>query len=674
MEKSENMIEFTHEDIQKELSDLLDEMNIDCYLTFTADCHLNEYVGESDELLSILTGFFGSNGVAFTFSTTFLKENPNIKNLLWTDGRYFLQAQNESKYELRKKKVSIIFQEELKDKVKTVALDKSRVPHKYFKTMQSLLEEIKIGIVPVGENLIVKSINNLIQKNNKDENNNQKELSECKLSLKNLLTQKTTVFDMRRNCGDIIYLENYKLMDFVENVKVLDHIRSYGLNVFDDEIMLKNNLINNVTGSSYQNKIERVRNVIKDDILVVSALDTICWILNVRGADIEYNPVFFAYLIVSSTKVILFTDVEIYLKDVEVKKYDEFYKFLKDELAEEKHRIIISEDSNAELVEKIESINAKNNFAVEAELNQPESIFTPEIKQMQSIKNDMELAGMVLSYFYDGIALCNTLGEIERKLKENKILTEKDCSDILLGHKKGFNAFVQPSFETISCTGANCAIIHHRPSDAVVKLNECYLIDSGSQYFFGTTDTTRTCLFSDVSAFLNELQHDYTLVLKGHVSIMMKEYELEDMYAEIDARSRSFLREEEKDFAHSVSHGVGHFLNVHECPPSVNRLSKDKIQANVVISNEPGYYLEGKYGIRIENLIFSKETEEGKKYFNNFTTVPYDVDLIEKSMLSNEEIQFINEIHEKTYELLKEHVNEDGLVYLKKHTRKISNK
>ena len=347
----------------------------------------------------------------------------------------------------------------------------------------------------------------------------------------------------------------------------------------------------------------------------------------------------------------LFTDCEVYLKDVEIYKYADFYEKAEGLLGK---KVIISEDCNAYLA---------NLFEVE---NVSDNLFTSKIKQMQAKKNETELVGMILSYFYDGIALINTFGQIQEMSEE---FTEMDCAEILLKNKNDLPGFVQPSFETISCTGSNGAIIHHRPTDTIVDKKAPYLIDSGSQYLFGTTDTTRTCLF-DNDKTKDDLIKDYTLVLKGHLKVMMHKYKLDDTWAKIDEVSREFLKNDGKDFCHSVSHGVGHFLNVHEHPPIVSSESKEMIEGDFVFSNEPGYYKEDHYGIRIENLVFSRKCEEYVQIVN-FTMVPYDLDLIDLKMLSIEEKEYLNELNMKIHNLFEDELTSAGLKYLKQHTKKI---
>ncbi|OQS53575.1 xaa-pro aminopeptidase [Ecytonucleospora hepatopenaei] len=235
---------------------------------------------------------------------------------------------------------------------------------------------------------------------------------------------------------------------------------------------------------------------------------------------------------------------------------------------------LISDNTNAYLGDKILLHNnltlQKTNIFDKESLNNISQakdyykmFFTNKVIYMQATKNSAEIAGMILSYFYDGIALCNTFGEIERVLMDKKEnLTEIDCSNILLGHKKKFkDFFIQPSFETISSTGANCAIVHHTPGSDRINPYECYLMDSGSQYMFGTTDTTRTVLFGDFKKenkeesdkfldmeYYEKLVHDNTLVLKCHLNVMISSYSKNDTWEMVDSRGREFLLKENKDY------------------------------------------------------------------------------------------------------------------------------
>ncbi|ORD94134.1 AMPP1 [Enterospora canceri] len=596
-------------ELHKRVLKLMKVYGIDAYLSYTADCHHNEYIGTQDLRVTMLTGFTGSNGIAMT------AEVP----LLWTDGRYYIQAERESTYSLRKEAPS-----EVARNFKKISFDLRLVSTKFYDEFTKKLKEKGVEFVAIDENLVDRAI---------EEINRERGVEEKMLELDGRR------YSLTRRVGDVTYLENYQLIDFVaDDLRAVNYLKAFGFTKLDE----------NVSGSSYQDKIGKVREVAGDRTLLVTELDTICWILNVRGNEIDYNPLFYGYLVLSRDDVILFVDSEVYLKGVATREYRQFEEYLNEKLVHE--RVLVSSQCSQYLANKM--VNAE---------------FTEEIRIMQSKKNQTELAGMTLAYYYDGIALTNLLGHLSRSKEE---YTEKQVADLLLRYKKNLPGFVQPSFETISCTGSNAAIIHHSPSDAVVDYDSVYLIDSGSQYLFGTTDTTRTCHFRKPAP---ELVHDNTLVLKCQLNAMMKVFKEEAEFSELDEAGRIYLKNEEKEFKHGLSHGVGHFLCVHEHPPIISPNKKEAFYDNCVFSVEPGFYLENEYGIRIENLVYCKKNKEAEGGYSlvNLTMVPYDQGLIDQSMLNEQEKAYLNTFNQLLLELFEGSLNEEGWHYLKSNAHKI---
>lgn len=617
-------------DPEKMLRCIMQEHNLDAFLTFTADSHLNEYIGPQDQRVQRLTGFSGSNGIAITCD----------EPCLLTDPRYYIQAANESTYPLCKDPLSVYIAGK---GYKRVGLDPRFISSRGFKRYAEALEKNGVALVGVAED------------------------EPCD-----------------RPTSSLVYLERIKLQDFLSfpgaGDKIVEHLNSMGLRDFGQ----------NVTGSHYKDKIERVRRVAGDRRLIVTELDTICWILNIRAFDIEYNPVVYSFLAIDSGSAVLFTDHQVDIEGIAVRKYFEFEQFLnsiKDE------RVLVSGDCNYFIYSQFEDIE-----------------LTDEIRSMQASKNETELAGMALSYFYDGVGLTNLFGY----MASSAGFTERDIADKLDQLKRGLPGYVGPSFETIACTGTNSAIVHHSCTDAVVDKSRVFLLDSGSHYYFGTTDTTRTMLFGDVRSAAGDnnnddecamanfdknndridftdniisvdennnticdtdhsedsLIHDNTLVFKGQITAMMKCYASDAKYADIDDISRSFLKKEEKDFGHATGHGVGHFLCVHEHPPTIASKSELALCASHVFSIEPGYYREGEYGIRIENLVFSRAASSGMELVN-ITMVPYQLRMLEARALTQEEKEYVNEFSRRCYALLKDCVTPEGLAFLEENTQMI---
>lgn len=573
--------------------------NLDGYIVFNSDVHLNEYIRECDRRVFKLSGFSGSNG------TIIIGRN----SCLITDGRYYIQALNESKFPLYKGKICEFLTE---NNYKRVSFDTRTIASRNFEYLKDQFSKNGIKLV------------------------------ETEFSFTDLSDQSNAV-DQNDHSGitddSIIYLENHNLKDYLQIPGKLDksenllkeYLSSLGFKKYDC----------NVTGSFYLEKIEKVRKLIENRILIVTELDTIAWILNLRGSDVEYNPIFFSFLIITKNETVLFCNKTVILKDITVKKYEEFDKYLE--------RIagfpaIISGDCNQSIFSKFTDI-----------------IRTNKIRELQAEKNEIELCGMALAYFFDGIALTELFAFIQNK----DGLTEENISNKLHEIKQSFKGYVQPSFGTISATGENAAIIHHQASPRAVNKDQVYLIDCGSQYYFGTTDTTRTLFFGNEVG--ENLRHDYTLVLRGQMGAMMKEYEPDATYSEIDRLSRFFLKEEDKNFEHATGHGVGHFLCVHESPPAIYEKNFNLIKPNQVFSVEPGYYKEGEYGIRIENLVISREDGDQMKLIN-ITTVPYQNKLVDVGMLTAEEKEYYNLCNATCLKAFGGFLSEKALEFIKENS------
>lgn len=583
--------------IEDYVREIIRKHDLDCYAIFNSDVHLNEYILKRDMRVFCISGFSGSNG------TVVISKEP----CLITDARYYIQAQEESKFPLCKDK---LHEHIVSKQYKKVSFDTKTISSSRFKKLMETFSENSIEFVETEFKFVI----------GLDENQHDDRPSE------------------------IVYLEQYNLKDYL-------HVSDESEGLEYDPVIREylsslgfNNIDGNVTGSRYQDKIERVRQAIGEKVLIVTELDTIGWILNLRGFDIEFNPVFFSFLVITKDEVLLFTDRPVVLDMVRVRPYCAFEEYLESIV---ERPAVISGDCNQFIYSKFKDVE-----------------LTGTIRELQATKNEVELCGMALAYFFDGIALAELFGFIHN----NSGLTEKTIADELHNIKTKFKGYIQPSFDSISSTGANAAIVHHRASLAKIDKSKVYLIDCGSQYYFGTTDTTRTLFFGpDID---EQLVHDYTLVLKGQLNAMMKEYNSESTCAEIDEISRSFLKKEEKDFGHSTGHGVGHFLCVHEHPPSVHGKSEDRLQPNMVFSVEPGYYKEGEYGIRIENLVASRKIGDTIKLVN-ITIVPYQNRMVNVSMLSEEEKVYYNSCNEKCIKTLQKYISYEAFEFLKNNSYKI---
>ena len=247
---------------------------------------------------------------------------------------------------------------------------------------------------------------------------------------------------------------------------------------------------------------------------------------------------------------------------------------------------------------------------------------------------------------------------------EKKKITEISAAEKLFKFRKKNNKFKYLSFPTISGSGPNGAVIHYRATkktDRPLKKGDIYLVDSGGQYEFGTTDVTRTISLENKS---KRIKNIFTRVLKGHIAVANFKLKRGTSGSNIDKSARKFLREIGLDYAHGTGHGVGYYLNVHEGPQAISKNNKIKLKAGMVLSNEPGYYEKNKFGIRIENLIFVKNVK-GKNYFENLTLAPIEKNLIDQSLLDKNEINWINNYHKKVFTHLKDKMNKRELLDLK---------
>jgi len=259
----------------------------------------------------------------------------------------------------------------------------------------------------------------------------------------------------------------------------------------------------------------------------------------------------------------------------------------------------------------------------------------------KSIKNLTEIKNMKKSHMVDGVALTKFLFWLKKNLRKKKI-TEISAQKKLEGFRKMNKTYKFPSFSTISGTGPNSAIIHYKASvksNRTLKKGDLYLIASGGQYSFGTTDVTRTISLDNNSNFKREI---YTRVLKGHIAVSGYKIRKNSKGSDIDRNARKSLKKIGLDYPHGTGHGVGYFLNVHEGPQSLSKNNKVNLKPGMIISNEPGYYKEGYFGIRIENLIYIK-----KNKFEELTMAPIEKDLIKKKMLNKKEKSWLNKYHTK---------------------------
>jgi len=390
-------------------------------------------------------------------------------------------------------------------------------------------------------------------------------------------------------------------------------------------------------GQTSQEKIVKVKNVLlknKVDYLLVTAPENVAWILNIRGYDSAFSPMPNARLLINSKGDIdLFSQPE---KVIKIKKnFSKKIKFHNEDKIEKMLRNLWK--NNIWLDSLSCSIHYKNLLRKRNRIIEK----MDPIYFFKSIKNSTEIKKMKKSHMVDGVALTKFLFWLKKNFRKKKI-TEISAQKKLERFRKMNKTYKFPSFSTISGAGPNSAIIHYKASiksNRTLKKGDLYLVDSGGQYSFGTTDVTRTISLDNNSKFIREI---YTRVLKGHIAVSDYKIRKNSNGSDIDRNARKSLKKVKLDYPHGTGHGVGYFLNVHEGPQSFSKNNKVNLKAGMIISNEPGYYKEGHFGIRIENLIYIK-----KNKFEELTMAPIDKDLIKKKMLNKKEIGWLNKYHTK---------------------------
>ena len=390
-------------------------------------------------------------------------------------------------------------------------------------------------------------------------------------------------------------------------------------------------------GQSFQEKIRKVKNILlknKVDYLLVTAPENVAWILNIRGSDSAFSPIPNARLLISSKgNIVFFSQLK---KVTKIKKnFSKEIEFYDEKKIEKKLRNLWK--SNIWLDSLSCSIHYKNLLSKKNRIVEK----IDPIYFFKSIKNPTEMQNMKKSHIADGVALTKFLFWLKKNFGKKKI-TEISAQKKLENFRKMNKHYKFPSFSTISGTGPNSAIIHYKAStksNRTLRKGDLYLVDSGGQYFFGTTDVTRTISLDNKSKFIKDI---YTIVLKGHIAVSNYKIRRNSKGSDVDRNARKFLNKIKLDYPHGTGHGVGYFLNVHEGPQSISKKNEVKLKPGMIISNEPGYYKEGYFGIRIENLIAAK-----KNKFEELTMAPIEKNLIKKKMLNEKEINWLNRYHVK---------------------------
>ena len=444
------------------------------------------------------------------------------------------------------------------------------------------------------------------------------ENTKCKLKL------------IEKNLVDLIW----KDQPYTEYTKIFDHPIKFA-------------------GETREKKLNKLKNFLDDntiDYYFVTGLDNIAWVLNIRADDIKYTPLVYAHLLIS--------------------KNSKHSLYIKENVISDTLKKTIKENVNIFDINKISSIFENISFSDKIgfdyntttyyflKLLEEKNIQSINLKNpcilLKAIKNDTEKVGAKKAHIRDGVSITKYIFWLKNKM-DPKSYNEISVANHLEDIRKKNDFFHSLSFDTISAIDKNAALPHYRvteESKTSFSKNNIYLVDSGAQYYDGTTDITRTIILGSPT---QEQKDRFTRVLKGHITLSSHVFEKGTKGTDIDYLARLSLNEINLDYDHGTGHGIGSFLSVHEGPQRIAKKSmfeSVELMPGMILSNEPGYYKENEYGIRTENLVLIKENDDGMLYFENISWCPIDVELIEKKLLSKQEILWLNKYHSDVFKNL----------------------
>lgn len=423
------------------------------------------------------------------------------------------------------------------------------------------------------------------------------------------------------------------------------------------------------SGESVKSKIEKCRKFFASrnaDAMLVSTLDEVAWVTNLRGADALCTPIFYSYLIIEKEKSTLFVDTDKITDEISeymranainVAQYSLFAQHLRENLSES--QVLLE--------------NAKCNVATSQLLNGKIASTEKFIENLKAVKNHTQLECERKIMVDDGVALVRLLMWLEKNRGNG--LHETDVAEKIAELRKHSSEYICESFDTIAGFADHGAIVHYsakKGCDYTLTPDNIILIDTGGNYLGGTTDITRTVSLTDAPS--TEQKRDYTLVLKGHIAIQMQKIPAKTVGFQIDTLARQYLWQAGLNYGHGTGHGVGHFLGVHEGPQSMSKKSVDcELKEGMFITDEPGLYRTGKWGIRIENMLAVKKSENTEfgefMQFETLTLCPYDCKLIETSLLTNEEKKWLNDYHRQVRQKLTNFLNVEENAWLEVQTK-----
>lgn len=584
----------------EKLRKIMKRENIDYYIVPSADFHQSEYVSECFKSRAYITGFTGSAGTALIGMD---------KAILWTDGRYFIQAEQQLAGS-------------------GIELYKMRIPG------WPSLEEYLSANMKEGECLgfdgRVFSINEYKE-------------------FKKIQQSKNIKIAMDKDLIAEIWADKPSM----PKEKVFLHDVKY-------------------CGKSVNEKLQEVREQMKTlgcKSYILSSLDDIAWLFNIRGNDVECTPVTLAYALIDDKAAVLYIDKDkISGEDKSIlenrdgiilKNYEDIFedvKLIKENVLLDPSKVsaFILTKLNED-VRVIESINITTN--------------------LKAIKNNVEIECFKNSHIKDGVAMVRFTKWLKENVGKEKI-TELTLSDKLVEFRSMGDLFIEESFKTIAGYKEHAAMMHYSATEESayeLKKEGMVLVDCGGQYLDGTTDITRTFVLGDIT---EEEKRDFTLVLKGHINLAKAKFLKGATGCNLDILARGPLWEQGLDYKCGTGHGIGFFLNVHEGPQSIRQNGNIvPLEPGMMLTNEPGVYKEGKFGIRTENvMVVVKDEINDCGEFYKFETISYcpiDLNGVKVELLSDDEKAWLNNYHKKVYDKLSPYLNDEEKKLLKEETREI---
>ena len=431
---------------------------------------------------------------------------------------------------------------------------------------------------------------------------------------------------------------NNNLVDEIEKQKIKDDFLFFTLS-------------KDIVGENYTSKINKISKYLKknkSDYLFVSAPENVAWILNIRGKDGPNSPVPNCRLIICKNKKLILISSVKKSKNLIKEKLIKSNELI--DIKDFSQKILQLKGNNFIIDDKSCSIYFENIIKSKFKIIKKED----PTYLLKAIKNKIEINNMINAHIADGAALTKFIYWIKNTNK--KKINEFQAQNKLEQFRKMNKNYLYPSFDTIAGSGRNGAIVHYRAKKEncrIINKKDIFLCDSGGQYKYGTTDVTRTICFSKPKSTIKDI---FTKVLKGHIAVANTNLEKDNIGSKIDKRARKFLKKSNLDYAHGTGHGVGFFLNVHEGPQSISKINKVKIKEGMILSNEPGFYKKGHFGIRIENLVFVKKLRN-KIFFENLTLAPIEKELINYKLLSSAEKDYLFKYHMDVYSKISKYLN-----------------